>query len=248
MAQLSLLAKLSALLGGFQVAMYINQGMPGLDEAWDTVASVDPSDRAAAGKGSRGGVESNSTVETGRGNVWSSNPQLNDGILTLWAMTCVLVIVLNLCVMIMSALLQLYVVRRTHREPDFQNNDSVRYTEDPQNGVIATQEDFSQFWDRSCDRKYTRLLRAFSWGIPLYFLSLALAAVIKFYMSPWAAWYLKRAPKQPNEPYTIVLRNLWTQRKNPNARDVCKSPINNTCASALLRRPPAKVYLSRCMN
>ena len=30
--------------------------------------------------------------------------------------------------------------------------------------------------------------RVFSAGIPLYFVSLGLGCVIKFYMSPWAAW------------------------------------------------------------
>lgn len=127
--------------------------------------------------------------------MWSSNPLLNDGILALWAISCVLVIVVNLCIMTMSALLQLYVVQKTYEEPDLSQygkdtskmRQRSRYTDDPVNGIIATQDDFSRFWDQACDNKYILLLRAFSWGMPLYFVSLALAAVIKFYMSPWAA-------------------------------------------------------------
>ena len=193
MAQLSLLAKLSALLGGFQVAMYINQGMPGLHEVWAAAlpAPANSTSEGIAGQHAQTSAEAVATNSTRGGegaSVWSSNPQLNDGILTLWAISCVLVIVVNLCIMIMAALLQLYVVRRTYPEPNFQDNDGVRYTENPRIGMIATQEEFHQWWEQSCDRKYIRMLRAFSLGIPLYFLSLALAAVIKFYMSPWAAW------------------------------------------------------------
>lgn len=192
MAQLSLLAKLSALLGGFQVAMYINQGMPGLDEVW---AAALPAPASGSSEGNAGqhaqtsgeAVATNSTRGGAGASVWSSNPQLNDGILTLWAISCVLVIVVNLCIMIMAALLQLYVVRRTYKEPNFQYNDETRYTQNQDIGIIATQEEFHRWWEQSCDSKYIQMLRAFSLGIPLYFLSLALAAVIKFYMSPWAA-------------------------------------------------------------
>ena len=168
MAQLSLVARTSALLGGFQVAMYINQGMPGLQDVWAQPAAASHDGQAEA-------------------SVWRDNPHLHDAMLTVWAVTCVSSILLNMCILIMAGLMQLSVVRRTYPEPNFNVNDTVRYSADPVHGVIATQEDFLHFWRAACDRKFVRLLRAFSWGIPLYFASLALAVVIKFYMSAWAA-------------------------------------------------------------
>jgi len=133
--------------------------------------------------------------------VWDE-PQLNHVVLSLWGLSCVTVIVTNLSVMIMAGLLQLHIVRATYREPDLKSNDSVRYAQNRVHGIIATEEDFNIFWTPFLDRKYVKLLKVFSVGIPLYFVSLAIGSVIKFYMSPWAAWLSLLAP-------VVAIRVWW---------------------------------------
>jgi hypothetical protein len=81
-AQVALLARLSALMGGFQVAVFINQGVPALTATWP--------------------LESNSTESE---TVWTNNTILNDPVMCIWSLSAVGVITINFCIMVQSSLL-----------------------------------------------------------------------------------------------------------------------------------------------
>ena len=55
-------------------------------------------------------------------------------------------------------------------------------------GIIVNEEQFKHMWEGKFDKRFRLLMTLFSYGIPLYFLSLGIGAMIKFYMSPVAAW------------------------------------------------------------
>ena len=78
-AQVALLARLSALMGGFQVAVFINQGVPALTATW-------PSD-------SNSSLMDNNTV-------WTNSVILNDPVMCIWSISSVGVITINFSIMV----------------------------------------------------------------------------------------------------------------------------------------------------
>ncbi len=78
-AQVALLARLSALMGGFQVAVFINQGVPSLSETWPSSSNSTSSD--------------NSTI-------WTDSPILNNAVMCLWSVSAVGVITVNFSIMV----------------------------------------------------------------------------------------------------------------------------------------------------
>ena len=77
-AQVALLARLSALMGGFQVAVFINQGVPALTATWPT--------------------DQNSTADE-NSTVWTNNTILSDPVMCIWSLSAVAVITINFSIM-----------------------------------------------------------------------------------------------------------------------------------------------------
>ena len=119
--------------------------------------------------------------------VFEGNALLSQPLLTIWSMVCAAVIVLNFTVMVMASLIQLSVVHATGDEGvgDFQAPELL-YTLDGRkpDGIILHEEQFLSLWKRNHDTRFRNLMLVFSYGVPLYFISLGLGVLIKFYMSP----------------------------------------------------------------
>ncbi|EKX50164.1 hypothetical protein GUITHDRAFT_135348 [Guillardia theta CCMP2712] len=110
-----------------------------------------------------------------------------DELIAIWAAISVLVIVVNFSIMIMASLMQLQIAQHTYKEGDFPIHDSERYSAANPDGLIIESQEFLLFWNLTCDHKFIVMMKVFSWGIPLYFASLALGVILKFYMSTVAA-------------------------------------------------------------
>ena len=78
-AQVALLARLSALMGGFQVAVFINQSVPSLSETWPSGTNSTSSDNPT---------------------VWTDSPILNGAVMCLWSVSAVGVITVNFSIMV----------------------------------------------------------------------------------------------------------------------------------------------------
>ncbi|KAJ1495705.1 hypothetical protein T484DRAFT_1924949, partial [Baffinella frigidus] len=150
-SQIALLARLSALMGGFQVAMYINQGVPPSSERWPNATAAE----SIPGKPGE--------------SVWEGNHQLNDGLVTLWAFCCVSVIVLNFSIMVVASLIQLAVVHATYREGfgEAVISEDQYHLRDCTDGIIVNEEQFMDFWRFSYQERFQTLMKLFSYGVPV---------------------------------------------------------------------------------
>ncbi|KAJ1490696.1 hypothetical protein T484DRAFT_1883794 [Baffinella frigidus] len=122
-----------------------------------------------------------------------------DALLAIWGASCLFNISLCLCVMVVSALGMFTVLKASSIETPRHgrralawapSSSSVLYSLDgarPE-GLIMDNRQVHHFWKARWDQRFRRLIVCFSVAGPIFFFTLALSSVVKFYQKPVSGW------------------------------------------------------------
>mmetsp|Transcript_29371 Transcript_29371/g.72509 ORF Transcript_29371/g.72509 Transcript_29371/m.72509 type:complete len:528 (-) Transcript_29371:88-1671(-) len=114
-------------------------------------------------------------------------------LLSIWGIMCVSVSCLYITVMVVAGMINFSVLQVSAHEGCGQLRASLErelYTLNggKPDGFVISANQFLHLWQAQFDDRFRQLVRAFSVGIPIFMSNLAVTIVVKFDMSPPAAW------------------------------------------------------------